>query len=168
VLACAQPAPGIVSSLLTGMAQEHERGLGNWQAELGQYQSLFEGVHGAAHALAELLEGVRFDAARARANIEAAGGAIFSEALAALLRPSIGREAAHKRVADLCAESAAGGIALQELAARQLPADASLGLDAMQVARVFDIDRAAECAVRQARALLASEPFCASDPGTVN
>ena len=168
VLACAQPAPATVSSLLAGMAQEHERGLGNWQAELGQYQSLFEGVHGAAHALAELLEGVRFDAARCRANIEATGGAIFSEALAALLQPWLGREAAHRRVADLCVEAAAGGLTLGELAARQLPAEAGLEVNTEQIARVFDIDRAAECAGRQARALLATGAFCAGDPGTVN
>jgi len=168
VLACAQAAPAIVFSLLAGMASEHERGLGNWQAELGHHQALFEGVHGAAHALAELLEGVRFDPARCRANIEGTGGSIFSEALAALLHPALGREAAHRRVTDLCADAEAAGISLQELAARQLPADASLGLDAAQIARVFDIDRAAGCAVRQVRALLASEAFCAGDPGTVN
>src|SRR5690606_22997103 len=119
VLACLQPVPGIVAALMDGMAQEHERGLGTWQSELGLCRDLVENVHAAAAALAELLEGVRFDPRRCRENIEATHGLIFSEPLAALLAPALGRAVAQALVGAWCAEAATSGRHLREVAVQR-------------------------------------------------
>ena len=52
-LAAATRAPHRVAALLAAMPQEHERGLGNWQAELAEWPGLFMSAHGAVHALAD-------------------------------------------------------------------------------------------------------------------
>ena len=47
VLAASLRAPGLVATMLAAMPQEHERGLGGWQAE---WETLPELVHLAAGA----------------------------------------------------------------------------------------------------------------------
>ena len=59
VLAAAQPVPGLIAGLLAAMPQEHERALGNWQAETAQFPDVLIHALSAATALAELLEGVQ-------------------------------------------------------------------------------------------------------------
>jgi len=152
VLACTQPVAGLVAALMDGMAQEHERGLGSWQSELGTYRDLYRGIHAAAAAFAELLDGVQFDLARCRKNIDATGGLIFSEPLAARLAPALGRTAAQAMVGELCAEAAASGRHLCEIAVQRLAERGVTAPDAEMIAEVFDIDAAAAPAARQARA----------------
>ena len=65
-LAAALRAPQRVAALLAAMPQEHERGLGNWQAELAEWAGLFISAHGALKALAEAAAGLQVDAARMR------------------------------------------------------------------------------------------------------
>jgi 3-carboxy-cis,cis-muconate cycloisomerase len=59
-----------VAALLAAMPQEHERGLGAWQAELAEWPGLFMAAHGALHALVEVMSGLHVDAPRMRENIE--------------------------------------------------------------------------------------------------
>jgi 3-carboxy-cis,cis-muconate cycloisomerase len=47
-LAAAQRAPQRVAALLAAMPQEHERALGNWQAELAEWPGLVMSSHGPA------------------------------------------------------------------------------------------------------------------------
>ena len=79
-LAAAARAPQRAAALLAAMGQEHERGLGNWQAELAEWPGLFISTHGALAALNEAFAGLQVDSARMLANIErlreAAGGDI--------------------------------------------------------------------------------------------
>lgn len=71
-LAAAERAPAHAATLLATLGrQQHERGLGSWQAECAEWPALFMGAHAAALALAEALVGLRVDAPRMRANIEA-------------------------------------------------------------------------------------------------
>ncbi|VTU26561.1 3-carboxy-cis,cis-muconate cycloisomerase [Variovorax sp. PBL-H6] len=69
-LAAAQRAPQRVAALLGAMPQEHERALGAWQAELGEWPQLLMCAHGSVRALAGALPGLQIDAARMRGNIE--------------------------------------------------------------------------------------------------
>jgi 3-carboxy-cis,cis-muconate cycloisomerase len=147
VLGAVQPVPQLLAALLAGMQQEQERALGNWQAELGVAPDLFTRACAAAAALHALLEGLQVDAQRCRRNIEALHGSIFSEPLAALLIPALGRDDAQSLVAALCAEALARGRPLREMLDDaqdpRLSAVSGADLDA-----VFDVDRAA---VRSAR-----------------
>jgi len=70
-LAAAQRAPQRVAALLAAMPQEHERALGNWQAELAEWPTLLMSAHGAAHAMAQVVSDLQVDAPRMRANLDA-------------------------------------------------------------------------------------------------
>jgi 3-carboxy-cis,cis-muconate cycloisomerase len=72
VLSAALRTPGLAATLLAGLPQEHERGLGGWQAEAPVLAELFLLTHGALAALAVVIEGLEVDAPRMRSNIERA------------------------------------------------------------------------------------------------
>ena len=69
VLACAQRVPGLVASVLAGMAGEHERAAGAWQAEWGTLTELLRLTGSAAAWARELLEELDVDTERMRANL---------------------------------------------------------------------------------------------------
>ena len=98
VLAAAVRAPGLVATMLAAMNQEHERGLGGWQAEWETLPELILVAAAGARALADALDGLVVDAARMRANIDAAGGVLLAEAIVMALAEPLGRGEAHARV----------------------------------------------------------------------
>jgi 3-carboxy-cis,cis-muconate cycloisomerase len=73
-LSAAVRAPGLVASLLAGMPQELERGLGGWQAEAPVIGELFALAGGAAHALRVVVDGLELDVAEMAAGAAAIGG----------------------------------------------------------------------------------------------
>ncbi|MFL6665073.1 MAG: hypothetical protein ACJ8G7_23115 [Rhizobacter sp.] len=145
-LAAAQRAPQRVAALLAAMPQEHERGLGNWQAELAEWPGLFASASGAARALAQAGEGLEVDGARMRRNIEALQGLVFSEDLATFLGPVLGKSEAQARVERWSQQTVAGGGLLREVAAAGIAADPALAavLHPERLATLFDLDRAAQ------------------------
>jgi len=78
-LAAAARTPHRAAALLATMPQAHERGLGNWQAELAEWPGLFTSAHGAVQALCDALGGLQVHPARMRQNIEALRGSVFTE-----------------------------------------------------------------------------------------
>jgi 3-carboxy-cis,cis-muconate cycloisomerase len=95
-LAAAHRVPGLVAAFLTSMVQEHERGVGGWQAEWPTVSAVVQATGLAIASMAEVAEGLTVDAVRMRSNIEATRGVIFSERVVMLLGASLGRDAAHK------------------------------------------------------------------------
>jgi 3-carboxy-cis,cis-muconate cycloisomerase len=73
-LAAAVRAPGLVATILTAMPQEHERGLGGWQAEWETMPELVRVTGAAARAMAEALEGLVVETGRMRANLDITHG----------------------------------------------------------------------------------------------
>ena len=72
-LSAATRAPGLVASLLAGLPQEQERGLGGWQAEGPVLAELFLLASGSAAAMAVVAEGLDVDADAVARNRDAAG-----------------------------------------------------------------------------------------------
>jgi 3-carboxy-cis,cis-muconate cycloisomerase len=70
-LSAAIRAPGLVASLLTGLPQELERGLGGWQAEAPVLADLFALAHGAARAMRTVVDGLEVNVAAMAANAAA-------------------------------------------------------------------------------------------------
>ncbi len=105
-LSAASRLPGLVSSFLSGLVQEHERALGGWQAEWPVVSAVIQTTGLAAAAMAEVAEGLAVDPARMRANIEATQGVVFAERAAMLLGKKLGRPAAHKILEDAARRSA--------------------------------------------------------------
>jgi 3-carboxy-cis,cis-muconate cycloisomerase len=94
-LAAAGRTPQHAAALLANMNQQHERGLGNWQAELAEWPGLFLSAHGALQALNDAFAGLKIDGARMLHNIDALQGLVFAEAASAYLAETIGKQQAH-------------------------------------------------------------------------
>jgi 3-carboxy-cis,cis-muconate cycloisomerase len=72
VLSAAIRAPALACAILSGLPQEHERGLGGWQAEGPGLAMLFELAHGALCALRPVVDDLEVDTAAMRRNLSAA------------------------------------------------------------------------------------------------
>ena len=70
VLAAAQRVPQRVASLLAGLPQQHESGLGNWQAGLAEWPALLLSVHGAARAISHLLASMQVNTQQMLRNLD--------------------------------------------------------------------------------------------------
>jgi 3-carboxy-cis,cis-muconate cycloisomerase len=93
-LAAAQRAPQRVAALLATMPQEHERALGNWQAELAEWPALLMSAHGSVRAMAQALPGLQVDTARMLANLQALRAVLPAEAAEEWFSPALARHAA--------------------------------------------------------------------------
>jgi 3-carboxy-cis,cis-muconate cycloisomerase len=117
ILAAATRAPGLVATMLAAMPQEHERGLGGWQAEWVAVPELLRLTGGSARATAEALEGLTVDTNRMRANAALTEGATQTEAVAMALAAHLGRTEAHHVVEDAVHMAGATGKALADVLA---------------------------------------------------
>jgi len=97
-IAAAIRAPGLVSTMLSSMLQEHERGLGGWQAEWDTIPELVSTTGEAASAIAGALEALVVDPDRMRENVNRTGGLILAESIAMRLAPEMGKREAHAAV----------------------------------------------------------------------
>jgi 3-carboxy-cis,cis-muconate cycloisomerase len=99
-ISAARRTPGLLADFLSGMAQEHERAVGGWQAEWSTVQGIMQAAGVALEAMAEVAEGLEVDAERMRQNIDATRGTVFAEKAMMLLAREMGRDAAHHAVAE--------------------------------------------------------------------
>jgi 3-carboxy-cis,cis-muconate cycloisomerase len=95
-LAAANRMPGLVSSYLSAMVQEHERAVGTWQSELPTIAAVIQATGVAVASVAEITEELNVDSAQMRRNIDARLGTIFAEKAMILLAQNLGRDIAHK------------------------------------------------------------------------
>lgn len=132
-LAAAARAPGLVATMLGAMDQEHERGLGGWQAEWETLPELIRIAGGAARAIAEALDGLVVDPARMRANIEVTGGLVLAEAVSATLGSRLGKAKAHELVEAACRKAVAEKRPLSVVLAEDPQVSRSLSPDEIEV-----------------------------------
>jgi 3-carboxy-cis,cis-muconate cycloisomerase len=144
-LAASMRAPHRVAALLSAMPQEHERGLGNWQAELAEWPGLFMSAHGAASALADAAAGLTVDTARMRRNIDSLRGLVFAEGVSMLLAQHIGKSAAHALLEKLSRRAVAEECHLLDATLEALEGDSELTSKVKpdDVRAVFDADAVA-------------------------
>jgi 3-carboxy-cis,cis-muconate cycloisomerase len=113
-IAAALRAPGLVATLLAALPNEHERGLGGWQAEWETIPELVVVTAGSARTIAHALEALAVDPDRMGANLAASGGALMAEAVAAALADRIGRRNADRRVRDAVERASRDGRSLAD------------------------------------------------------
>ncbi|WP_299015467.1 3-carboxy-cis,cis-muconate cycloisomerase [uncultured Caulobacter sp.] len=90
-LSAAIRAPHLAATIVSALPQQHERGLGGWQAEAPVLAELFQLTHGALAAMVTVIEGLEVDEGRMTANLAAAqvgtdtgeSAALVAQALAA-------------------------------------------------------------------------------------
>src|SRR5207244_1219766 len=99
-LAAATRVPGLVAGFLSGMPQEHERGLGGLHAEAPTIAAIVQSTGSAVAAIVDVIEHLSVDARRMRANIAATNGFVFAERAMMLLAPALGRDRASQLVSS--------------------------------------------------------------------
>jgi 3-carboxy-cis,cis-muconate cycloisomerase len=119
-------APGLLSTLMCGAIQEHERALGGWQAEWPTLPELVKLAGGAIAQTADTLEGLVVDEARMRANFDQLRGLPLAEIAALALAPALGRDAAHTVVAQASRRVVSNQTTLADEIARDPVANARL------------------------------------------
>jgi 3-carboxy-cis,cis-muconate cycloisomerase len=105
VVAAAMRVPGLVSTMLACMLQEHERGLGGWQAEWDTVPDLVTTTAEASAALAAALEALSIAPSRMRENVAMTGGLVLAEAVAMRLARRVGKAEAHAIVERAAAKA---------------------------------------------------------------
>lgn len=135
-LAAATRAPGLVASLFAAMPQEHERGLGGWQAEWAVLPELLGLASGALAAMTETAEGLSLDTARMKRNLQLTKGLVMAEAVSLALGARLGKTAAHKLIAEASSRAIAEAKPLRDVLAA-MP-EVSRRLDRATLDRLFD------------------------------
>ena len=134
LVACAQRAPGLVSTMLGAMMQEHERGAGTWQAEWETLPELLRLAGSSAAILSELLSGLEVDAEKMRADMDMTGALVMSESVAAALAPALGRADAQDLVEKAARRSLESGRAFRDVLLELPPVADALGSDRLDAA----------------------------------
>lgn len=102
ILAAALRVPGLVSTMLTAMVQEDERGLGGWHAEWETLPDILRLSAGALHHLRITIDGLGVDVQRMESNLELTHGLIYAEAVTTALAAKIGKKDARTQVEQAC------------------------------------------------------------------
>jgi 3-carboxy-cis,cis-muconate cycloisomerase len=107
-LAAATMAPNLAATIFAAQVQEHERGLGSWQAEWPTFPALALVTSGALNAIADIAQGMEIDSDRMRTNLEATRGLIMAEAVSFALAARIGKPEAHRIIEEASRKASAG------------------------------------------------------------
>jgi len=157
VLACAHRMPGLVSTMLAVMVQEHERGVGGWQVEGATLVEVVQTSAAAVAALAGVIDHLTVDEQRMRRNIEATGGVVFAERVTMQLARVTGRARATALVKDAVETAGRSGRSLADVLA-DLP-ELTAALDDRNRAELFEATSYLGSAdVFRRRLLAASDP----------
>jgi len=133
-IACAHGVRGAASVLIAGLAQEHERAGGAWQAEWDALSRALALTGGAAAALREALDGLEVHPDRMRANVELTGGLLMAESVSTALTDRLGRAEAKRLVSEVAGRAADAGQPLRDA----LIADERIELSEDEIDRALD------------------------------
>lgn len=120
IAAAARQAPALASTLLASLIAEDERPAGAWHAEWQPVRELLRLTGGAAHAAAELAEGLQVFPYRMHEHLALTEGLIVSERFTVALGPLLGRARARKLLDVASRKAADEGITLDEALAEEL------------------------------------------------
>jgi 3-carboxy-cis,cis-muconate cycloisomerase len=169
VLSAAARIPGLVSTMLTAMVQEEERGLGGWHAEWETLPEIVRLAAGAAQVMAETVPKLEIDAERMRQNLEVTQGLIYAEAVAVALSEKIGRSEAHQVLETACKQAQQQKKHLREVLAKVLAEDPQINaLSRANLQDLFDPRKylgAAEAFVDRVVAATKDERVASSERG---
>ena len=120
IAAAARQAPALASTLLASLIAEDERPAGAWHAEWQPVRELLRLTGGAAHAAAELAEGLQVFPYRMHEHLALTEGLIVSERFTVALGPLLGRPRARKLLDVASRKAVDEGITLDEALEEEL------------------------------------------------
>jgi 3-carboxy-cis,cis-muconate cycloisomerase len=133
--ACAQRVPGLVATVLGGMAQqEHERAAGAWQAEWETLSELLQLTGSAAAWVRESLESLEPDPEKMRENLDLTNGLLMAESVATALTGELGRPAANELLEEASQRAASERRALRDVLLERPEVADGLGADGLDAA----------------------------------
>ncbi len=135
-LAAATMAPGLASTILAAQVGEHERATGSWQAEWPTFPALLLVTSGALASIVDIAEGLEVDAERMRANLDITNGLIMAEAVTFALARTLGKQDAHRLIAQASKTAIAGKRHLKDVLAEDKRVASLLTLD--DIEKLFD------------------------------
>jgi 3-carboxy-cis,cis-muconate cycloisomerase len=131
-LAAATRVPGLVSTFLSSMVQEHERGVGGWHAEWPVVASIVQAMGAATAAMANAIAGLTVYPDAMRRNLEATKGIVFAERALMLLAPVLGRVDAQRVVQEALGRVETTGRPFGELLRENADARRALSADVLE------------------------------------
>jgi 3-carboxy-cis,cis-muconate cycloisomerase len=131
-LAAATGVPGLVSTFLSSMVQEHERGVGGWHAEWPVVASIVQAMGAATAAMANAIAGLTVYPDAMRRNLEATKGIVFAERALMLLAPVLGRVDAQRVVQEALGRVETTGRPFGELLRENADARRALSADVLE------------------------------------
>ncbi|GDX06387.1 3-carboxy-cis,cis-muconate cycloisomerase [Buttiauxella sp. A111] len=102
ILTATTRIPGLMATLYASQNQQHERALGGWQAEWETLPQLITLAGGVMQTTRELFSGMQVNTDKMRANLDITHGLIMAESITLALAKSLGKQAAHHLVEQLC------------------------------------------------------------------
>ena len=114
-LEAAQRSPGLVATLLGQLTPEHERGLGQWQAQWFTLRELFCASASALASMAQVAAGLQVFPEAMQKNLERTRGLVYSEAVSLRLSQALGKQAAHALTEKLCVEALRRNASLEDV-----------------------------------------------------
>lgn len=114
LISAATRTPGLVATMLSAMAQEHERSPGLWHAEWDTLPELCCLVSGSLVQATQMIAGLEVNPQRMLVNLEQTQGLNLAEPLSVALAPHLGRHRAHELLEQCCREAIESNLHLRE------------------------------------------------------
>ncbi|PKQ44529.1 3-carboxy-cis,cis-muconate cycloisomerase [Confluentibacter flavum] len=121
ILSNSTRTPGLVSTMLSAMIQEHERSAGYWHAEWETLTQLIGLTAGSLEKSIDLIQNLEVDSKRMLKNIEITNGLIYAEKVSFILSKTIGKMQAHEAIKKSCQLSISSGKHLKEIISEAHP-----------------------------------------------
>ncbi|WP_369753965.1 3-carboxy-cis,cis-muconate cycloisomerase [Flavobacterium sp. WC2409] len=102
ILANTNRLPHLVATILSAMAQEHERSAGLWHSEWEVLTEIMQLTAGSLEKSIALIEGLEVDENRMLENLELTKGLIYAENITLALAQKTGKLAAHEWIENAC------------------------------------------------------------------
>jgi 3-carboxy-cis,cis-muconate cycloisomerase len=157
IVADGRRAAALAGVVVAGMAQEHERAVGAWQAEWQTVSELARAAGGAVSFGADLLAGLEVDSTRMQSNLALTRGLVVAERVTLELATRIGYDEAHRVVEEASKRAAESSISLEQ-------ALAMVGGEIRKVTGAAETDQTAETAGPVLADILAGLPSDVFDP----
>jgi 3-carboxy-cis,cis-muconate cycloisomerase len=117
MLSAATRVPGLVSTMLSAMVQEHERGVGGWHAEWETLTEIVRLTAGCLRCAEEIAEGAIIDAAAMQVDLDLLHGVAMAEAVAFALARRAGKAQSHRIVEEISQRALRDKISMKDAVA---------------------------------------------------